>query len=318
MKKKINITPWWLTGFTQADGSFLVTHERLPGGRLPFYPRPVFSLTQSERELTMMLAIHAYLGVGQLSFSKGCVTLTVRSLQDLLTVIIPHFMKYPLRGGKQLAFLRFKKVCELKSTQAHLRFEVYLQIIQLTCLNPELYSKIMSITEEKFGVLPVFKSIDVTVGVEPPIAAVDMDVDYVTGLIDGDGSINFTFPKGQRRVIPNVTVVASLDDLTVLEDLVVFFGCGKIYKLPSNAFVFKIEKTSEILCKVWPLISLITFNTIKSTYLGKSYAALLILNNQGVRKDVDLLKVVDLVYDMNQGGKNRKLTKAAYLDIFIK
>ena len=161
MKNLHNITPWWLTGFTQADGSFLVTHETRLDSKFPFYPRPVFSLTQSERDLPMMQAIHAYLGVGTLSFSKGCVTLTVRNLQDLLNVIIPHFDMYPLRGGKYLAFLRLKIVCMLKNSKAHLNLVTYLQIVQLTCAQPELYAKIIAATEKMFGTLPHFEPIDI-------------------------------------------------------------------------------------------------------------------------------------------------------------
>lgn len=59
------------------------------------------------------------------------------------------------------------------------------------------------------------------------------------------------------------------------------------------------------------------FNTVKRTYIDKSYQAMLILQSRGIRQDEDLLAIVDLVYDMNQGGKNRRLTKAAYCDKFI-
>lgn len=237
MKNLFKITPWWLTGFTQADGSFLVTYERRPDGKLPFYPQPVFSLTQSVRERGMMIAIHEYLGVGQLSESKGCITLTVRNLQELLSVIIPHFEQYPVMGGKYLAFLRFKIVCIMKSSKLHLTLSGLLQIIQLTCINPELYTEIMGVLVKKYSILPIFESIDIDAWITTPIDVRDMCIDYVTGLIDGDGSINFSFSSSQRRVIPNVTVIASALDLAVLEALVLFFGCGKIYALPSKAFV---------------------------------------------------------------------------------
>lgn len=69
-----------------------------------------------------------------------------------------------------------------------------------------------------------------------------MNIDYVTGLIDGDGSINFSFPRGQRRVSPNVTVVASLDDRSVLEDLVIFFGCGFYFGFFSSEKETEVEK----------------------------------------------------------------------------
>ena len=132
----------------------------------------------------------------------------------------------------------------------HLTLSGLLQIVQLTCINPDLYDKIMGKFIKKFGVLPNYEVIDIYAWITTPNEAYDMTIDYVTGLIDGDGSINFSFPRGQRRVIPNVTVIASLDDLAVLEALVVFFGCGKIYKLPSKAYVFKVETVKDILFKV--------------------------------------------------------------------
>lgn len=119
----------------------------------------------------MMQAIHAELGVGQLSFSKGCVTLTVRNLKEINDVIIPHFEKFPLRGGKHLAFLRFRMVCELKTRKMHLQLPVYLQIVQLTCVNPVLYAKIMSATINKFGPLPDFEILDINPLASAPIAA---------------------------------------------------------------------------------------------------------------------------------------------------
>jgi hypothetical protein len=302
-----------LTGFTQADGSFSVIHEARATGVLPFYPIPVFSLTQSERELSLMKAIRGYLGVGQLHVSKGSVTLTVRNLKDLLTVIIPHFTRYPCRGGKQLAFLRFKMVCNLKAEKKHLLLSVYLQIAMLTC-NPDLYARINKKLLEQYGVLPSFTPLDVSTA---GIPKENLCIDYVIGLIDGDGSINFSFRGTSRRVVPNVTIVAALEDKVVLQDLLAFFGCGKIYRLPSKACVFKVEKTNDILDKVWPLIRIGTFNTVKRTYLSKSYAALQILQNQGVKENIHLRFLVDLVYNMNQEGKRRKLTKTAYLDKFI-
>lgn len=174
----------------------------------------------------------------------------------------------------------------------------------------------MNATIDKFGVLPDFEILDIHQLAPPLIAAEDMDIDYVTGLIDGDGSITFSFPTSQRKVVSNIIVTASLDDLEVMNDLVVFFGCGKVYRLKKKAYIFYVSNASHILNKVWPLISLGQFNTVKKTYLGPSLEVLQILTNQGIKLDKDLLKIVDLVYNMNQGGKKRKLTKADYCKFF--
>jgi hypothetical protein len=46
--------------------------------------------------------------------------------------------------------------------------------------------------------------------------------------------------------------------------------------------------------------------------------AWLILANQGIKEDKDLIKVVELVYNMNLDGKSRKQTKNDYLKQFVK
>lgn len=79
-------------------------------------------------------------------------------------------------------------------------------------------------------------------------------------------------------MIANVTVILSLADFGVLEDLVQYFGCGKIYNLRVQAAVFKVETVSEILNIVIPKILLGELNTVKRTYIPISLEALEILS----------------------------------------
>ncbi len=43
----------------------------------------------------------------------------VRSLNDLLTKVIPHFEQYPLLSGKAKDFKLFKRVCVLMEERKH-------------------------------------------------------------------------------------------------------------------------------------------------------------------------------------------------------
>ena len=45
----------------------------------------------------------------------------VRKLDDLLTKIIPHFYKYPLKSAKQKDFLQFEEICERVQKLEHRR-----------------------------------------------------------------------------------------------------------------------------------------------------------------------------------------------------
>lgn len=91
---------WW--GFTQADGSFIVTFNKKNKGRLPYQVQPIFILYQNIREIAIIQNIQKKLGVGGLYKNRNDVNFTVTSITHLLNVIIPHF-----DGGKLIFILFF-------------------------------------------------------------------------------------------------------------------------------------------------------------------------------------------------------------------
>jgi len=108
----IKISPWWLTGFTsfftivkkrKADGSFMIIIKKQP--KIPYRLYPCFTLTQNKIDITMMKAIHRYLGVGRLVVNRDRVDIVVSSIDDILHIILPHFDNYPVL----LFFLKKKR-----------------------------------------------------------------------------------------------------------------------------------------------------------------------------------------------------------------
>ena len=69
-----------------------------------------------------------------------------------------------------------------------------------------------------------------------------LTLEFVRGLIDGDGSFNVSFLTTRRRINVNFTVVCELSSISVLNDLVDFFSCGTVYKLQSNAARYQVQK----------------------------------------------------------------------------
>ncbi|SAM86554.1 probable LAGLIDADG endonuclease (mitochondrion) [Ustilago bromivora] len=94
MKQLFKFSPWWLTGFTQADGSFMVIIKKQPRGKFLYRFVPTFELSQSIHDLELMQALHTYLGVGRLVINRERVSIVVTSLKEIITVILPHFEKY--------------------------------------------------------------------------------------------------------------------------------------------------------------------------------------------------------------------------------
>lgn len=98
-----------------------------------------------------------------------------------------------------------------------------------------------------------------------------LTLEFVRGLIDGDGSFNVSFATTRRRISVNFTVVCELSSISVLYDLVDYFGCGTVYRLQSNAARYQVQSVEEfcLLDKIYPKFKDIKFNTIKKIILKK-------------------------------------------------
>ena len=98
----------------------MISFSQQKKGKLPYRPQPVFMLTQSVREIEMMKKLHKALDVGKLYINRESVNIVVSSITDILTVIIPHFDKYPVKGGKLVSYLIFRKVVLAMQDKMHL------------------------------------------------------------------------------------------------------------------------------------------------------------------------------------------------------
>jgi LAGLIDADG endonuclease/LAGLIDADG DNA endonuclease family len=77
--------------------------------------------------------IQSFFGVGTIITNKknGQVTYSVKSVEDINSVIIPHFNKYSLLTKKQADFILFKKIVEIMNKKQHLNKEGLIKILEL-------------------------------------------------------------------------------------------------------------------------------------------------------------------------------------------
>lgn len=318
MKNKFNFTPDWLSGFTQSDGSFVVSFETKKDG-IPIRPQPIFNLTQSIVELDLFLALQEYLGIGRVQKNRENVTLVVTSISEIVTVLLPLFDEHSLRGSKLLSYQIFKEVSLMLRDKKHLTLEGTLQIINLayfmnkdTTLRTE-FTKEVLINKLKYGTLPIVSDLKLPILTQPK----PINLEFIRGQIDGDGSFNVSFRTDRRRIGVNFTVVHELSSISVLNELVNFFNCGTVYTLKSAAARFQIQTVDEMLNKVQPLFKDIKFNTIKQKHYEITMKVCELIKNNGYKTDEDLKAIIDLAWNMNNSGKNRKFTKEQYISKFI-
>jgi len=86
MNKNFNITPEWISGFTQSDGSFVISDTISKSG-IPIRPVPVFNLTQSNLDYDLFMEIKKYLGIGKVYNNRQNVTFVVKSINEIVEVL---------------------------------------------------------------------------------------------------------------------------------------------------------------------------------------------------------------------------------------
>lgn len=99
------VNPEWISGFTDAEGSFSLKIIKRSNYKLGWGVEPVFIICLHAKDLPLLEKIQSYFGVGNIHIgNNNVVSYYVSNVQDLTTVIIPHFDKYPLITKKSWLF----------------------------------------------------------------------------------------------------------------------------------------------------------------------------------------------------------------------
>lgn len=117
----MQINPWYITGFVDGEGSFLVSFSVRPKMRIGIEVRPSFAVAQNQRSKETIYLLKTFFDCGSVRFNTSDKTYKyeVRSLNDLINIIIPHFEQYPLHTSKQNDFERLRAICLLMKSRGH-------------------------------------------------------------------------------------------------------------------------------------------------------------------------------------------------------
>src|SRR6266576_5953738 len=123
----------YISGYVDGEGCFTVSIAPRATLLVGWEVRPGFSVSQNGDRAEVLHAIKAYFGCGSIRPDRSDKTLKweTRRLDDLVSRVIPHFMRYPLLSGKRLDFERFAAICRLMAAGAHLRVDGLAKIVEL-------------------------------------------------------------------------------------------------------------------------------------------------------------------------------------------
>lgn len=120
LKTKRNIQEY-ISGYVDGEGCFSISFSKRDKFLVGFETKPSFSVSQNENRAQILFLIQKIFKCGFIrrDYSDKTLKYEVRSLDDLINKVIPHFEKYPLLSKKQKDFKSFKQVCILMQRNLH-------------------------------------------------------------------------------------------------------------------------------------------------------------------------------------------------------
>lgn len=129
----------YLSGYADGEGCFCVSISKSNRHKFGWEIRPSFSVSQNSDRAQVIEMLPQYFGCGTIRPDRSDKTLKyeVRSVDELVERIIPHFEETPLLSGKQHDFELFAEICLMMHRGEHQEKEGFERILDLVFdMNP--------------------------------------------------------------------------------------------------------------------------------------------------------------------------------------
>jgi hypothetical protein len=218
------LSPFFITGLTDAEGSFTCIVRKSAAYRAGWRVEVVFQIGLHQKDLELLKLIQVFFGgIGVISTSPNAMcAFRVTSLKQILNQIRPHFDKYNLITQKQT--LLFKQIVVLVEQGEHL-FEKGIQAI--INIRASLNLGLSEVQKVNFpNTIPVIRPyIPLTERLHP---------EWMAGFITGEGCFFIKVNKGRNKVGVGIQLVFQIAqhirDESLLKSFIAFFKCGQYIK----------------------------------------------------------------------------------------
>lgn len=246
----LKLTPDFITGFSDAEGSFMISILSNKNWRHGWSVGARFEISLHLKDEVLLNKIREFFkGAGNI-YRYGeddKISYRVNRLDELLTIIIPHFKLYPLKTHKQRDFKLFLKGVEYINKKEHLTEGGFEKLVAIrAALN-------LGLSNSLKAAFPLCEPTP-----RPELALHPLNPQWVAGFTSGDGY--FGVKLSSSRTIKTGVQVSLVFQLTqhIRDELLVksfidYFGCGKYYsseRLEHGNYI--VTKLSYITGKILP------------------------------------------------------------------
>nr|QBM31520.1 hypothetical protein [Arthrobotrys musiformis]QBM31596.1 hypothetical protein [Arthrobotrys musiformis] len=250
-EKKIILDPWFLSGFSDAEGCFTIVIIKNKELNLGWAVKPKFQINLHEKDKALLSYIQNSLGVGIITkggLNAKSIQFSVNSIKDL-KIIINHFDKYPLITQKLIDYKLFKQALDLISLKEHLTIKGLRKIVAIKAsINTGLSDQLkIAFSDVKPAKKPEYKMNNIIIP----------DPNWLAGFTSGEGCVLAKIKRSQTHrlgflVELKFQISQHNRDKQLILSLVKYLNCGITYKHSENAIVFNVSKISDITQKIIP------------------------------------------------------------------
>jgi NADH:ubiquinone oxidoreductase subunit K len=294
LRRKIVLNPLFISGFSDAEGSFVVTILKNPRYKIGWNVQARFQIKLHEKDRALLLLIQNYFyNIGYISKlnDRSTVEFRVSDITSLNNIIIPHFEKYTLISNKYKDFILFKQIVSLMSKNKHTTLEGLKEILEYRASLNWGLSK--NLKEDFPSIVPV-KRVEVLDNILNNLSS-----DWVAGFSAGES--NFFITISGTKVWLRFSIAQDSRDILLLKSLVEFFNCGYIAQYKNRKVCeFIITKIHHIIIYIIPFFDKYKIEGSKyKDYVNFKEAAILI-NNKEHLTEKGFNKIIELKKSMNK------------------
>ncbi len=123
----------YISGYVDGEGCFCISISKRDKLNIGWEVKPSFAVGQNFDRREVLDLMMEYFECGFLRRDYGDKTLKyeVRSLDELLEKVVPHFESFPLKSSKQRDFLKFAEICRRMKNLEHLNVAGFKKIVEL-------------------------------------------------------------------------------------------------------------------------------------------------------------------------------------------
>lgn len=216
-----SLDPNWVTGFSDAESCFSIIISKRTN--LSLRVSASFEINLHVKDINILYQIQKFFRVGSVTTSgtrinRNICVYRVTKIEDLITNIIPHFIKYPLLTQKYSDFILFTKVVDIISKKEHLNSTGFTTILSYyASINRGLSTTLSSLYPHVVGVDRI-----------KPNLPDSLNPNWVSGFTAGDGGFSIGIRSNTNQIYFRFHVAQHSRDVLLMELFIKFFGFGKV------------------------------------------------------------------------------------------